>query len=188
MLSSRTRVLPNTGRESVGKSVAVVRVVGHPRRMLLRAAAQSDLPAMVDVQHAGAVRALAHIFPQDEYPFPRAAIGSRWASEIENPGVEVYVIENDDGQTVGFAAVRGNELLHFGTAVETWGTGLAAVAHDKLVERLASAGVAVARLRVFEQNHRARRFYEKLGWRQTDRLSRTLFPPHPVLVEYELDL
>jgi RimJ/RimL family protein N-acetyltransferase len=143
---------------------------------------------MMDVQHAGALHALTHIFPQDAYPFPRAAIQSRWASEIENPGVDVYVIENDEGQIAGYAAVRDNEHLHFGTAVETWGTGLAAAAHDKLLERLAATGVTTARLRVFDQNHRARRFYEKLGWRRTDRLSRTTFPPHPVLVEYELDL
>jgi RimJ/RimL family protein N-acetyltransferase len=156
--------------------------------MLLRTATQSDLHAMLSVQHSGALRALTHIFPQDDYPFPRAAIQSRWASEIEDPGVDVYVIENDESQIAGFAAVRDNELLHFGTAVETWGTGLAAAAHDKLLERLASDGVTGARLRVFDQNHRARRFYEKLGWRQTGRLSRTSFPPHPVLVEYELDL
>jgi len=29
---------------------------------------------------------------------------------------------------------------------------------------------------------------DKLGWRATDRLTRTSFPPHPVLVDYELDL
>ena len=175
-LSSRTRVLRNTGRESVGKSVAVVRVVGHPRRMLLRAAAQSDLPAMVDVQHAGALRALAHIFPQDEYPFPRAAIHSRWASEIES-GVEVYVIENDDGQTVAFAAVRDNELLSSGTAVETGhraGGGCARQAGGTVPRPPARP----LRDCVLSSRTTGRAdLDEKLGWRQTDRLSRTLFPP-----------
>jgi L-glutamine:scyllo-inosose aminotransferase/L-glutamine:2-deoxy-scyllo-inosose/3-amino-2,3-dideoxy-scyllo-inosose aminotransferase len=42
------------------------------------------------------------------------------------PDIDVYVIENDDGAVAGFAATRGGELLHFGTAVETWGSGLAA--------------------------------------------------------------
>jgi hypothetical protein len=37
-----------------------------------------------------------------------------------------------EGRIVGFAATRDNELFHFGTAVETWGTGLA-------VERLAAS-------------------------------------------------
>jgi putative acetyltransferase len=156
--------------------------------VLLRDAALSDLPALVDVQHAGAVRALAHIFPQDAYPFPRDAIQSRWAAEIADPHVKVLVIEHDAGHIIGFAATRDNELLHFGTAVETWGTGLAAAIHGQLIERLAATGAARARLRVFQDNHRARRFYEKQGWRRTDRLSRTSFPPHPVLMEYEVDL
>lgn len=148
----------------------------------------NDVPALVDVQQSGAVRALAHIFPQDAYPFPREEIMSRWVAEIADPGIEVYVIEQDAGQIAGFAAIRGNELMHFGTAVETWGSGLAAAAHEQLIERLRDSGSALARLRVFVGNHRARRFYQKLGWRCTDRLSRTPFPPHPELVEYEFDL
>jgi RimJ/RimL family protein N-acetyltransferase len=143
---------------------------------------------MMDIQHSGALQALTQIFPQDAYPFPRAEIQSRWAAEIADPDTKVYVIEHDASQIAGFAAIRDNELLHFGTAVETWGTGLAADAHGQLIERLTATGAAYARLRVFEDNHRARRFYEKLGWRRADRLSRTSFPPHPVLVEYEFDL
>lgn len=156
--------------------------------MLLRDALLSDLPALIAVQQAGALQALAHIFPQDTYPFPRATIQARWAAEIADPDIKVYVIEQDAARIAGFAAVRDNELLHFGTAVETWGSGLAAAAHSEVIERLAATGSTRARLRVFEANQRARRFYEKLGWRPTDRISRTSFPPHPVLLEYELDL
>jgi RimJ/RimL family protein N-acetyltransferase len=168
--------------------VAPGKAIGDTSVVLLRPAMVSDVPALVDVQHCGAVRALAHIFPQATYPFPRAEIKSRWAAEIADPDIEVYVIEHDAGQIAGFAAIRGNELLHFGTAVQTWGTGLAAAAHDQLIERLRASGSAHARLRVFTSNHRARRFYQKLGWRCTDRFSRTSFPPHPELVEYEFDL
>jgi RimJ/RimL family protein N-acetyltransferase len=154
--------------------------------MPLRKATLSDLPALLDVQQAGALRALAHIFPQDAHPFPRAAIRSRWAAEIADPAIATYVIERDDGRVAGFAAVRSDELLHFGTAVDTWGSGLAAAALGELVRRWAASGTTRARLRVFEENRRARRFYEKLGWRRTDRISRSPFPPFPVLVEYEL--
>lgn len=89
---------------------------------------------------------------------------------------------------VGFAATRASELLHFGVAVGSWGTGLAATAHGEILTRLATAGVTQAHLRVYQENHRARRFYEKQGWRQTGRRTRTPFPPHPVLVAYERDL
>lgn len=147
----------------------------------------SDLPALVDLQEAGAVLALAHIFPQDEYPFPKELVLSRWAEETADPGIEVYLIEQDQ-QIAGFAAIRGAEFLHFGTAVQTWGSGLAKSAHDQVIKRIAGTGATVARLRVFTENHRARRFYEKQGWHSTGQLTRTSFPPHPVLVEYELDL
>jgi RimJ/RimL family protein N-acetyltransferase len=153
--------------------------------VLLRAARLGDLPALLDVQQGGAVLALGHIFPQDQHPFPRAELQSRWAAEIADPAVDVLVIEPDGGRIAGFAAVRGNELLHFGTAVETWGSGLAAAAHDQLVARF-SGDRAV--LRVFEENRRARRFYEKLGWRCTGHTTRTSFPPFPVLIGYELSL
>jgi RimJ/RimL family protein N-acetyltransferase len=162
--------------------------LSHASDVFLRTAVLADLPALIEVQHAGAVQALTHIFPQDAYPFPRAAIQARWAMEIADPAVKVYVIEHVGGRLGGFAAVRDNELLHFGTAVETWGSGLATAAHDQVVQRLAATGATCAELRVFEENHRARRFYEKLGWRRTDRISRTSFPPHPVLVAYEFDL
>jgi RimJ/RimL family protein N-acetyltransferase len=152
--------------------------------MPLRDATVADLPALMDVQQAAAVRALAHIFPQDRYPFPRDELLSRWVTEIADPDVGAYVIEDGEDRIAGFAATRGDELLHFGTAVRTWGTGLAICAHDDVMRRLTAAGVTRARLRVFEEDRRARRFYEKLGWRPSGQRSRTPFPPHPVLVEY----
>jgi RimJ/RimL family protein N-acetyltransferase len=155
--------------------------------VVLRRAELSDLPELLDVQEAGAVLAFGHIFPQDAHPFPRATVLARWAAEVADPDTEVFVIEAD-GRIAGFAAVRGNEFRHFGTAVPTWGSGLAKAAHDRVIARIAATGAATARLRVFTENHRARRFYEKQGWRSTGRLSRTAFPPHPVLEEYELDL
>ncbi|MBM2615052.1 GNAT family N-acetyltransferase [Actinoplanes sp. LDG1-06] len=156
--------------------------------MLLRNATTADLPELVDVQEAGARIALAHVFPQDVHPFPRAAIRGRWASELADPEVEVYVAVRREPTIEGFAAVRVNELLHFGTAVDTWGTGFATTIHSELVQRLARSGRPTAWLRVFEQNHRARRFYEKMGWTPTQRLTRSTYAPYPTLIDYETSL
>jgi ribosomal protein S18 acetylase RimI-like enzyme len=144
----------------------------------------SDLSALVDVQRGGAVLALGEVFPQGNYPFPTQEVRARWRAEIADPQIEAFVVDSE-GTVVGFAATRGEELLHFGTSVETWGTGLAARVLAEIVDRLVLAGVTVARLRVFEGNGRACRFYEKQGWAATLRRSRTSFPPYPVLVEYE---
>lgn len=154
----------------------------------LREATLVDVEPLVEVQRAGAIEGLAHIFPQQTYPFPTDRVRARWATEIADPVVRAYVAEDDGGRVVGFAATKDSELLHFGTAKETWGTGVAAAAHDHVIDRLRADGVRHAWLRVFEENHRARRFYDKLGWSLTTRRSRTSFAPHPVLVHYTRDL
>lgn len=132
------------------------------------------------------MRGLAHIFPQDVHPFPRETVRQRWEAEFADPATRVYVAVDDGKTVVGFAATRGNELLHFGTAVHTWGTGVAQQLHDAVLDDLMKGRREPRhiRLRVFEDNTRARRFYERLGWTPTGERTRTTFPPHPVLVEY----
>ncbi len=145
----------------------------------------ADLPELVVVQERGAVAGLSNVFPQETHPFPREAILERWASELEDPAIAAYVATSD-GRLVGFAARRGDELLHFGTALETWGSGLATWLLDSLIATY-PPDVQQVRLRVFAGNRRARRFYEKLGWKATGVEYRTSFRPHPTLIEYRLD-
>ncbi|GIE34334.1 hypothetical protein Ait01nite_073790 [Actinoplanes italicus] len=147
---------------------------------VLRMATRDDLEAIMDVQQEGSIRALSGIFPQDEYPFPRAELTARWAREIDDPDVRVMVIMQD-GAVAGYVASTRDQLLHFGTATRTWGSGLAMTAHDEIVGLLDRT----ARLWVLAGNHRARRFYEKVGWKPTGRSVPDDFPPHPELMEYQ---
>ncbi|PWK41174.1 GNAT family N-acetyltransferase [Actinoplanes xinjiangensis] len=148
---------------------------------VLRDATPADVEAIMDVQQEASVRALSGIFPQDRYPFPRAELTARWADEIADPTVRVLVILAH-GQVAGYVAVKDDQLLHFGTATSTWGTGLAAAAHAEILELFSGEG----RLWVLAGNRRARRFYEKMGWQATGRCVPEDFPPHPELVEYHL--
>jgi RimJ/RimL family protein N-acetyltransferase len=152
--------------------------------VVLRAMTAADVPSVLDVQEPGAVRGLAEVFPQDAYPFPREDVERRWLQEIEMPDVECHVVLLDD-VVAGFVATRGAELLHFGVAVEHWGTGLAPAAHDAVLDRMQGQGIRRAWLRVFTGNLRGRRFYERLGWRPTGDRTRSTFPPHPELLRYE---
>ena len=154
---------------------------------MLRPLSLADLDALLEVQREGAVVGLAHIFPQDRFPFPTESIRARWEAELADPGVDCFVVVHD-GEVAGFAATRGDELLHFGTARHTWGSGLADAAHDEVVAHLAAAGHERAWLRVFEENARAVRFYLRHGWRPTDVTERSTFPPHAVLRRFELGL
>lgn len=130
---------------------------------------------------------LGHIFPQDEHPFPTERVRARWEREIADPGIDCFAVI-EDGRVAGFAATRGDEFLHFGTAVDTWGSGLPGRAHDAILEHLRGQGHPSAFLRVFDENVRAVRFYTRRGWRATDVTSQTNFPPHPTLRRYEIDL
>jgi GNAT superfamily N-acetyltransferase len=160
----------------VGDSVAAV---------IVRDMTHDDLPALIGVQEAGAVITLAEVFPQDRFPFPRDTILARWREELADTAIGTRVAIDDDGRLVGFAATRGPELLHFGTAVHTWGCGVAAELLAVVVDVLRATG-AEPRLLVFAANVRARRFYEKHGWRPTGASSASSFEPHPVLLEYAL--
>jgi RimJ/RimL family protein N-acetyltransferase len=152
----------------------------------LRPMEHADLPSLLDVQERGAVLGLADVFPQAEHPFPAGQIRDRWAGELDDPAVAAYVAVDRDARIVGFAARRGDEVLHFGTAPETWGTGLAGWLHDALVATFPPPVVRL-RLWVFQGNRRARRLYERLGWTATGRDAVTSYPPHPRLLEYVLE-
>lgn len=143
----------------------------------------ADLPELVAVQERGAVLGLSGIFPQAEFPFPREDIVSRWTDELADPTIAAYVATGQGGRIVGFAARRGDEILHVGTAPETWGSGLAAELHDALVATF-PPDLRQLRLWVLEGNGRARRYYEKLGWTVSGAESRSPFAPHPRMLEY----
>ena len=153
-------------------------------RVRLRRMSAADVAQVIEVQEPGAVLGLADVFPQDAHPFPRDDVARRWREEIEEPRIDCFVVLLDE-VVVGFVALRGNELLHFGIAVEHWGSGVATAAHDAALVALRQAGHDRAWLRVFTDNGRGRRFYDKLGWRPTGDRTRSSFPPHPELLRYE---
>lgn len=113
------------------------------------------------------------------------AILAGWRAEISDPEVEDYVAVSDSGRTVGFAATAGSELLHFGTAIGTWGDGTASALHDVVVGLLRSREGQPS-LFVFADNGRGRRFYDKHGWQPSGATRTGTFPPYPLLLEYTL--
>jgi RimJ/RimL family protein N-acetyltransferase len=155
--------------------------------MSTRVATVDDVEELVDVQEEAAVPAFGHIFDQDEHPFPRADVVARWTAKVVDDDHDVYVAVDGGvdggGAVVGFAATRGDELVHFGTALHTWGTGVAQELHDAVLDRMRASGVGKARLWVMAENHRGRRFYEKLGWTDSGARSHSPFEPHPPMWE-----
>lgn len=154
---------------------------------VLREMFLEDVPAVMAVQEPASVAGLSGVFPQDTHPFPREVLADRWRQEIADPAVDCFVVLHGD-VVAGFAARRGDEVMHFGIAVEEWGSGLAVAAHDALLQRMRTAGVERAWLRVYAANPRGRAFWGKLGWVETGEPSRGPMPPHAELLTCVRDL
>jgi RimJ/RimL family protein N-acetyltransferase len=150
---------------------------------VLREMREEDVPAVMAVQEPASIAGLSAVFPQDTHPFPRGVLAERWRAEIDDPAVECFVIVR--GRVVaGFAALRGDEVMHFGVAVEEWGSGLAVAAHHELLAHMRRRGVEEARLRVYAGNPRGRAFWEKLGWVDTGERSCGPMPPYAEMLTY----
>jgi GNAT superfamily N-acetyltransferase len=85
---------------------------------------------------------------------------------------------------VGLAVVRHELLERFFVMPERWGTGVADALHEAVLQALRERGDPICRLWVMEENHRARRFYERQGWRLDGQRRPASFPPFPPGVGY----
>ena len=65
---------------------------------------------------------------------------------------------------------------------------VATAAVDAVLRARAERGCRVASLWCLEENHRARRLYERLGWRPTAERREAPWPPHPVEMRYQRTL
>jgi putative acetyltransferase len=129
------------------------------------------------IQRAACLPALAHIFPPELYPFPEDEIRQRWRGF---PGV-VLVAERD-GEAVGIAGVEDCWLHGFYVRPEWWGSDVASELHAAALEAMADC--PELKLWVLEENRRARRFYEKRGWRANGETRVVPYPPSPTDVGY----
>jgi GNAT superfamily N-acetyltransferase len=141
---------------------------------------------LAGLQERASVAAFAHIFPPERFPFPRDAVHERWAQAIEDPAAHVLVAERAE-EAVGVALARPEWLEGLYVAPEWWGKGVADELHARALEVVRELGSAQIHLWVLEENARARRFYERRGWRENGQTRVVPFPPNPLDVGYTLD-
>jgi GNAT superfamily N-acetyltransferase len=153
---------------------------------LIRAARPDEGDALADIQRRASVAGLAHIFPPEQYPYPIDQIRERWRDALAE-GKSVLVYE-DQGEAVGVALTGPEWLDGLYVVPERWGRGVAVALHDAALEGLRRDGFERCHLWVLEDNSRARRFYERLGWRLNERTRVVPYPPNPIDVSYTIDL
>jgi RimJ/RimL family protein N-acetyltransferase len=154
---------------------------------MFRAATTDDLPALLDLERTASLAALGHVFPPERYPFPDDDVLARWALVLDEPDVEVLVRDADPDEGGGIdllAAYDRRSLRHLAVHPDRWGSGLATTVIETVLRTMDEQGTTVAELWCLEENRRARRLYEYLGWRKTPDRRPAPWPPHPTEVRY----
>jgi putative acetyltransferase len=156
------------------------------RKMRIREARPEEAQLLATVQERASVAALGHIFPPELYPYPQEAINARWGEAVADPARRALIAVKAD-EPVGAACVRAEWLDGLYVVPEQWGTGLAGSLHDRALELVRELGATRCHLWVLEENLRARRFYERRGWRENGETRVVEYPPQPLDVGYTLD-
>jgi GNAT superfamily N-acetyltransferase len=152
---------------------------------MFRTATDDDLLGLAELERDANLAALGHVFVPAEHPFPFDDVLARWRFVLDDPGATVLV--RDSHRCAGLSAVVAYDdttVRHVAVHPQDWGRGLATNGIDTALQAMARRGTAVASLWVLEDNHRARRLYEHLGWAPTGDVRETPWPPHPSEVRY----
>jgi acyl dehydratase/GNAT superfamily N-acetyltransferase len=149
-----------------------------------RPAGLDDLETLFAIQKESAVAGFANVFPQELYPFPDDAIRETLREQLADAGNTVLLEDEERG-----FAVAGDGWLHrLYVRPSAWGAGVGAALHEDALAALREQGVASASLWCLAENDRARRFYERRGWRLNGTERTVPFPPYPLDVGYSIDL
>jgi GNAT superfamily N-acetyltransferase len=154
---------------------------------VIREARADEAEALAEIQRDACLAAFTHIFPPERYPFPMDDVRDRWRTALADPEVSVFVAEVGS-RPVGFAGYRADWLDGLYVEPDHWARGLGLALHDAALERLRERGSSRCHLWVLADNERARRFYERHGWRENGRTRVVPFPPNPLDVGYTIDL
>ena len=154
---------------------------------MFREATERDLLPLMELEREANRSALAHVFPAERYPFPADDVLARWRLVLDEPSAEVLVADDPDDDAdglVAYAAYDDDTLRHLAVRPDRWGRGLATAAIETVLHAMDLRGSTAASLWVLQENHRARRLYEYLGWRPTDEVREAPWPPYPLEMVY----
>lgn len=147
---------------------------------MIRPATADDAGTLLSIEKRASTVALTHVFGP-EIPFPDDDVLARWSLVLQDPDATV-LLDQERGEPVGYVAFSAGWLRHLGVLPAWWGTGRAATLHDVAVDALTRQGCTTAKLWVLMRNDRARAFYRRRGWVDTETLEDEVFPPYPIKV------
>lgn len=129
--------------------------------MELRPAVPGDMAIVADIWHRS-----WHLAHAGHVPDGLTSARTLEAFHQRTPArVADTTVAEVDGRLVGFIMVAGDEVEQVFVDLDSHGSGVAAPLLAEAERQVAAAGYDVAWLAVVTGNARARRFYEKHGWR-----------------------
>jgi GNAT superfamily N-acetyltransferase len=135
----------------------------------IRRARLTDAVPIAAVHAASARLAYASIFPSDAAKPSAASLTPGWASTLAD--AEVFVATESAVISAVVALVQddmvpaGWRLTRLYVHPNTWGRGIGRSLHDVVLDHAGDRGLKAMNLWVLEANSRARRMYERWGWR-----------------------
>jgi GNAT superfamily N-acetyltransferase len=140
--------------------------------VIVRAGTGADADALAGVQERSWRHAYAHVFPAHELARDGFVDRSTWTRRLDHPPRGWATLVAEDGDAVlGYAVVgpsrdrrTDGEVYALYADPPVWSTGVGRALLARAEEHLARR-YAHATLWVLEDNARARRFYERCGWR-----------------------
>jgi GNAT superfamily N-acetyltransferase len=136
------------------------------------------------IQREASLAGLSHVFPPDRFPFPDEGVGMELQDRLADAG-NVALIDDDER---GFTIAGHGRLERLYVRPGAWGTGVAQALHAAALAALREQGATTASLWCLAENPRARRFYERQGWRLNGTHRVVPFPPHPLDLGYSIGL
>lgn len=163
--------------------------------MQIRRARIDDAAAIAAVHVRTWQAAYEHVFGAERLaglePAARASLAQRAVTNEDN---DVFVAEGD-GRIVGFATsgspeddLEHRELSAIYVLPDAWGTAAARGLMASTLEAMRGRGVPDAILWVLQDNPRARRFYEREGWREDGAAESDYLGVTVALTRYRIDL
>lgn len=140
-----------------------------------RTAGPTDAPDLSELGTRTFTDTFGHLYqPDDLALFLNTHTRQAWAKELADPAFAVRVAEQD-GRLIGYAKLgpphlpfepRGEaaELRQLYVIEAAKGAGIARTLIDWVIEQARDRRADHLYLSVFTDNHRARRFYEKIGF------------------------
>ena len=160
----------------------------------VRVASINDAPALAELQLRSSPVAYRHIFPP-EAPKPTldrlVFLWESWLGSAERTGFVAEVAGDPAGVVVAGVDPSDASLGHLArmyVAPDRWGQGMGRLLYQAAIEHLGGAGYVEATLWVLEGNHRARSWYERLGWAPTGERQPVFRPAGIDELRYRRDL